>query len=323
MEKAKLQSKCSNQDIEGLPLLGGDEFKGSSLAQRRSKWNKVKSLSLPDNSNSKGLLDSLVYKISDEYLLTEKLGFGTYSEVRRAINKKTNQVVAVKVCRGSTACKYLREEAEILKAVDSAYIPKFYDFKQDVRSNRSYLIMEYIQGSSLDAFIEQNGVLDEENADKLLIQLIKAVEELHNKGIAHRDIKPQNILITENKELKLIDFNISKMTKERLMATEKRSKFKCVFFTQISSPLYAAPEISTLDCYSESVDIWGIGMAYAEMLFNISSFVKGDVPISEVLEDLDQEIQISDVRKLKLREMLAEDPLKRPSSYELATKFAE
>lgn len=321
MEKVKLLPKCSEQELQGLPLLDSDEVKCSSLAQRRSKWNKMKSLSLPDKIESKGLLDHLVYNISEEYLLTEKLGFGTYSEVRKAFNKKTNQEVAIKISRGSTACRYLRDEAEILKVVDSDYIPKFYDFKQDARSNRSYLIMEYVKGCSLDMFIQQNGTLAEEDADKLLAQLIKAVEALHSKGIAHRDIKPQNILITEEKELKLIDFNISKMTKERSMNSESRNKFNCVFFTQISSPLYAAPEISSLSAYSESVDIWGIGMAYAEMLFNVSSLAKEEQPVSKVIEDLDSEIQISDSRKLILREMLEKDPSKRPSSYELAAHF--
>ena len=87
--------------------------------------------------------------------------------------------------------------------------------------------MEYIEGLPLDEYIEEHGTMTEEEAGKFLLMLIKAIHSLHSKGIAHRDIKPQNILITDDKKLKLIDFNISKKMKERRSLDEdQKEKFK-------------------------------------------------------------------------------------------------
>jgi serine/threonine protein kinase len=91
---------------------------------------------------------------------------------------------------------------------------------------------------------------------------------LHKLGIAHRDIKPQNILINGKFEVKLIDFNISKKGKD----SENSSKFTKRFMTQVSSPLFAAPEIYSPDCYSESVDIWGLGIVFITMIFGMKIF---------------------------------------------------
>ena len=82
------------------------------------------------------------------------------------------------------------------------------------------------------------------------------IKYLHDRKICHRDVKPQNIIVTPENKLKLIDFNISKVWEEREGADEFRSRF----ITQVSTPLYAAPEIYSKKGYGEAIDIWGIGI---------------------------------------------------------------
>jgi serine/threonine protein kinase len=263
------------------------------------------------------------YKINNHYNLMENLGIGAYSEVKRCICKSSEEVFAVKISKGSTSCSLLRNEANILKMLSSEHIPKFHEFNLDPKSNRSYLVMEYVKGLSLDQYIMKNGALSEEDARSILRQLIKAVKELHEQGIAHRDIKPQNILITEVGTVKLIDFNISKVKK--LADNNDELKFKNIFFTQISSPMYSAPEIVSSDCYSESVDIWGIGIAYAEMLFNVSEQMPQieSMTYHDYVRDLDESDEFSSKSISVLKQMLSNKPDSRPTIYELYKEFCE
>ena len=211
-----------------------------------------------------------------------------------------------------------------MQLIKSDSVPEFYEFQQDVRANCSYLIMEFIKGTPLDVYVEENGTLSESESRKLIAKLISTVQLLHDKEIAHRDIKPQNILVTEEKELKLIDFNISKRKKEGSCKSEGgNQKFKCTFFSQISSPMYAAPEILSKDCYSESVDIWGVGVVFCEMLFKISNLLNShkDERILDIFGHLEELHEVSDETTSILKAMLSKNPEERPSIYELSKQF--
>lgn len=132
--------------------------------------------------------------------------------------------------------------------------------------------MEYFEGKPLDSFVEEHGPLSEKQALKCIKSLADCVDRLHSLGIAHRDIKPQNLLINHEFEIKLVDFNISKKGKD----SETQGKFSKRFMTQVSSPLFAAPEILSPDFYTESVDIWGIGIILVTMLFGMQIFEHTD-----------------------------------------------
>lgn len=288
MEETNTHANTPTSIFEGLPSLISDKKIVKSSLNRRVHPLKLKALSLPIGvKNKKGLKD-LRYKISDDYNMMEKLGFGTYSQVRRAIHKKSGEVYAVKISKGQTSGSFLKNEADILKEISSEYIPKYFDFQKDSISNRSYLIMEYVNGVSLDVYVEKNGSLSESESIKLLKQLISAVEILHSNNIAHRDIKPQNIIITDDMNLKLIDLNISKAMKDSCYSDDEENKFKSIFLTQICSPMYAAPELSLKDFYSESIDIWGIGIAFLTMIFKISgdNLQKNKKNLPEIMSDL-------------------------------------
>jgi serine/threonine protein kinase len=141
------------------------------------------------------------------------------------------------------------------------------------------MIMEYFEGQTLEDFIQKNGPLETNHAIVVFTQIAKSIEGLHELGIAHRDIKPENILINENMEIKLIDFNISKAcASHEPFNTESLKRFRSVYHSQVSSPLYCAPELKNSLSYTESIDIWGLGVLLFTMLLgNFKSFELGQI----------------------------------------------
>jgi serine/threonine protein kinase len=141
------------------------------------------------------------------------------------------------------------------------------------------MIMEYFEGQTLEDFIQKNGPLETNHAIEVFTQIAKSIEGLHELGIAHRDIKPENILINENMEIKLIDFNISKAcASHEPFNTESLKRFRSVYHSQVSSPLYCAPELKNSLSYTESIDIWGLGVLLFTMLLgNFKSFELGQI----------------------------------------------
>ena len=260
------------------------------------------------------------FDVNSEYRLLNILGTGTYSTVHLAERLSDGLKVAIKVSKGTTSGNLLKKEYELLKEIEDSSIPKAIDFKKNWCLNTSYFIMEYFNGIQLDNFISENGTLTLEQAYKITKALSECVSTLHNKGIAHRDIKPQNVLINEELTVKLIDFNISKKGKE----STKPSKFTKKFFSQVSSPLYAAPELFGFDCYSESVDIWGLGIILVSMLFGNDFFdYNSKISSVEIYEKFIQKVvesdKLSDEDKEIIKSTLAYDAEMRPTASELST----
>jgi serine/threonine protein kinase len=215
----------------------------------------------------------------------------------------------------------LQKEYNLLKRLADDNIIKVYDFTEDASKNEAYLIMEYFTGINLDEYIEENGVLTEKESAIVLYQILSSVQYLHELGIAHRDIKPENILINEDKEIKLIDFNISKARNSEVISWGE-SKFTAIFHTQISSPLYWAPEIKEQTSYTESVDIWGIGIILFTMLFgslklhSLNRLKTAKERSSCIVGIINDQRSVSDEWKLYLLNMLAVSAHERPTAEE-------
>lgn len=225
----------TNSDISTLKLKSSNSLLKPSTdcnkAKRRDRFRKMKIKSEPVYSMG-GLSDKLNYFITDDFILLERLGIGTYGEVHKAIRKSDNLEVALKVAKGNTAIRYLQKESSILCQFDNSHFPKFYELIDEQRLNeklresespvtasksysinKAYLVMEYIQGKDLEAVLNEGVILSSKQALANLKVLVSAVKLLHENHIAHRDIKPGNIMITEDKKTKLIDFNTSKQSK--------------------------------------------------------------------------------------------------------------
>lgn len=332
-KQENINSECSPQlpnitddseDIDKVPSIV-KSFRKNHFRNRMSNYKNLKLNSCPlPNLRKTKRMDKESSCIED-YTFFKKLGVGSYGEVRLGIHKETNEKVAIKICRGQTSMSMLNNEAEILQLLPHQYFPKYIDYRIDEANCRSFLIMEYIEGKTLDSFLEIDENLTEEKSIEIIKSLANAVGECHELGIVHRDIKPHNVMITSAGEVKLIDFNISKRVKSsdsKNTSVDKGTKFSAKFFTQICSPLFAAPELKSLDYYTESIDIWGIGIIFLAMLKGMDIFDDEDDELSENDERFTSIVNnnldgVSDSVKSILTSILCVKPDERPSISEL------
>ena len=199
------------------PLLKEDDFSPfawkfaeSSIKIKREKYRISKINSTPNMNKFSLRGKSKLFNIESEYKFLETLGVGTYGEVKLASYvSDSTKFVAIKIAKGQTSIHLLRNEAEILKKLNHECFPNFVDFKIDEISNKAYLIMEYFKGKTLDQYLEEQK-FSEEKALSHIITLVNAIKYLHFHKIAHRDLKPQNVIITHDDQVKIIDFNVSK-----------------------------------------------------------------------------------------------------------------
>ena len=245
---------------------------------------------------------------------------GTYAYVRKAIWKKTGKIVAIKTSRGSTSITMLKNEFNLLKRLDDDNIIKVFEYLENKSKGEAYLIMEYFKGITLDEYINENGVLSEEDSKMIITCILSSIQYIHDLGIAHRDIKPENVLINEKKIIKIIDFNISKSFLSQSFDSENR--FRSVLFTQISSPLYCAPEIKEQWSYNESIDIWGAGTILFTMLFGsfISHSLNKFKCVTErscsIREIINSQTNITEIWKQFILSLLSNSPDDRPTAEE-------
>ncbi len=173
------------------------------------------------------------------YEIITDLGSGSFSTVYHAIDRANDGDVALKVFDTAkyeplsvsfNAC-FLREAYEMSK-LDHPNIVKLLDFGKHQTS--FYMVMEFIRGQSLDALVRQGGVLDEENLILLAYQVTLAYECLEQHNAVHRDIKPDNIMIAENGDVKLTDFGLAKQQDDSSL-TQVHHQF-------MGTPNFVAPE---------------------------------------------------------------------------------
>uniref|UniRef100_A0A663DM28 Serine/threonine-protein kinase ULK3 n=1 Tax=Aquila chrysaetos chrysaetos TaxID=223781 RepID=A0A663DM28_AQUCH len=202
----------------------------------------------------------------DEFILTERLGAGTYATVYKAYRKRdTREVVAIKcVSKRSlnrASVENLLTEIEILKTIRHPHIVELKDFQWD--SNHIYLIMEFCAGGDLSRFIRMRRILPEKVARIFLQQLACALKFLHDRNISHLDLKPQNILLSapENPQLKLADFGFA----QYMSPWDEKHVLR-------GSPLYMAPEMVCRQQYDARVDLWSVGVILYEALFGRPPF---------------------------------------------------
>ncbi|KAJ7365865.1 Serine/threonine-protein kinase ulk3 [Desmophyllum pertusum] len=218
----------------------------------------------------------------EHYVMTEKLGQGTYATVYKAFKKgDTRDVVAIKCIQKSslskTATENLLTEIELLKTLDHEHIVKLKDFEWD--DQYIFLIMEYCSGGDLSRFIHSRRVLPEDITRRFLRQLALALHFLHANNIAHMDLKPQNLLLSarQNPVLKLADFGFA----QYLHSEEETQTIR-------GSPLYMAPEMICSMKYDARVDLWSVGVILYEALFGMAPFASGS------FAELERKIRSSD-----------------------------
>ena len=238
------------------------ESKDSQIIEKNIKENKeeilqIKSVESDDSVNSKQKK-----RVICDFIITKKIGEGTFSNVRLAINRQTGEKVAIKIMEKS---KIIHEEdkirmyreIEILKKLRHPNIVQLYTVIEN--NDKIYLIMEYIKGQELFNYIVAKKKLSEKESCFFFQQLISGIEYLHKVKYVHRDIKPENLIINENsKQLVIIDFGLSNIYS---------NPNKELLSSACGSPSYAAPEMLNGDNYrGPPVDIWSCGIVLYAML---------------------------------------------------------
>lgn len=198
------------------------------------------------------------------YILEKRIGKGSYAQVWLGHSEDSDEKVAVKVISRHTVNEtaQLRQEVAVLKRIDHINIVRFKDLKKSV--GHYYLVLEYCAGGDLARFIRTHGKVKEVTAQRFLRQLSGGLLVLHRLSFIHRDLKPQNILLSEDSEeaiLKIADFGFARF----LDATDMAA-------TVCGSPLYMAPEILRHERYDARADLWSLGTIVYELLFGVPPY---------------------------------------------------
>mmetsp|Transcript_8615 Transcript_8615/g.12774 ORF Transcript_8615/g.12774 Transcript_8615/m.12774 type:complete len:520 (+) Transcript_8615:2369-3928(+) len=200
------------------------------------------------------------------YELKSKLGKGTFGTVYLGKHLPSRNKIAIKMIsrQGLRQDQQNRLEQEILcqRSVESEHIVKLIDVQKT--DNNFYLILEYCAGGDLGQFMQENGPVEEPVAQRWMQQLISGLKALKEKSIIHRDLKLQNILMSENSTsavLKLADFGMSRFLEDDLAQS------------WLGTPLYMAPELFTREGgYDMKADVWSLGIVFFEMLTGEAPF---------------------------------------------------
>lgn len=260
---------------------------------------------------------------NNHYKLTKTLGAGSFGIVRRAKNLETNEHVAIKILlkvalmENHVPLSKIYDELRILARVNHENIIGFKEWYES--ENKFYIVTEQATGGELFDRIIKKGKFTENDAIKVIYQVLKAVSYLHSNDIIHRDIKPENILyLTKNHDSRVVlaDFGIAKQL----------SSSTQTLHTAAGSLGYVAPEVLTNEGYGKPCDIWSLGVVTYTLLSgeaafeakSVSSFlddcVAHETPVS--FKGYHWE-HISDLAKDFILKALALDPKTRPTAKEL------
>jgi len=220
--------------------------------------------------------------IGNRYEIIEKVGSGGMATVYKARDTILNRYVAVKVLRDEFTTdeefiKRFNTEAQSAARLTHPNIVSVFDVGQEY--NIYYIVMELIQGKTLKQIISEEGALPWKWTVNIAIQICSALEMAHRNGIVHRDIKPHNIIITEDGIAKVTDFGIAKAVSNSTITA---------FGTTIGSVHYFSPEHARGGYTDAKSDLYSLGVVMYEMMTGKVPF-DADTPVSVALKHMQEE----------------------------------
>lgn len=222
--------------------------------------------------------------LGNRYELIEKIGEGGMAIVYKARDNKLSRLVAVKVLKKEFAnnkdiSDKFKKEATAIANFSDANIVNVLDVGHEEEGNVDYFVMEYVNGKTLKELIVGNGKLNYITAISIAIQIAKALECAHKNNIIHRDVKPQNILVTESGLVKVTDFGIAKSSTSATITNTT---------TIMGSAHYLSPEQAKGTFIDLRSDIYSLGIVLYEMVTGILPF-DGESPVTIALKHIQSE----------------------------------
>ncbi len=212
-------------------------------------------------------------RLDGRYEITELIGEGGMADVYKGIDIVDNKVIAIKILKKEFAeseefLRRFRNESKAIAVLSHPNIVKIYDvgFSDKIQ----FIIMEYIDGITLKEYIENERVLSWKDAVHFVTQILRALQHAHERGIVHRDIKPQNIMMFTDGTIKVMDFGIAKFAREEGKTATDQA---------IGTVHYISPEQARGDVTDAKSDLYSVGVMLYEMLTGQKPF-DTDNPVS-------------------------------------------
>ncbi|CAK70112.1 unnamed protein product (macronuclear) [Paramecium tetraurelia] len=207
-----------------------------------------------------------------KYQLLGKVGSGVYGDVYKAINTSTGKIVAIKKIKKQSQDQGISQvalrETSILQTVQCENIVKLIEIEYVQECIR--LVMEFYD-VDLDTYLKSN-VLDMQKIQEILHGILKGMNECHKKKCMHRDLKPQNILISKDGKVKIGDFGMARSFQQ----------LPGSYTYEVITLWYRPPELLLKpSCYTTAIDVWSIGCIFAQMVLNAPLFA-GDSEIQQM-----------------------------------------
>ena len=240
-------------------------------------------------------------RLSGRYEIIEQVGVGGMSYVYKAYDTKKKKIVAIKMLREELAIdeEFVNKfKSEALACIDIKHnnVIGAYDVVDE--GNMHYIVMEYVDGTTLNKYIKNKGKLTNEETVNISLQVAKGIQAAHKKGIIHRDIKPQNIVINDKNIAKITDFGIARA----ITSTTKN-------ISVIGTVHYISPEQVRNTKVDFRSDIYSFGCTMYEMITGVVPF-EGDAPLDIIISHLRNNLQSPSLKNDKIYKSLEKIILK-------------